>query len=110
MRDREQQRLDAEQAARATAGGYGLRVAIFREEARAAEALTRLLDAGYDGTLVSGGRDGALVYELLVGPYPDLEAARDADAALAEVYGYDPTIILFRGDDAGSSAPPESAP
>ena len=71
-----------------------LSVAIFSDESSAAEALTRLLDAGYEGTLVSGESDGALVFELIVGPFLELQTAEDAAEALSEVYDYDPTIML----------------
>lgn len=96
LRDREERRI-AERLARGGKGatGYGLRVAIFRDETAAAETLTRLLDAGYDGTLVSGESDGALVYELLVGPFEALDTARDAADALTEVYDYDPSVMLL---------------
>ena len=74
---------------------YGLRVAMFQDEGAAAEALTRLLDAGYDGSLISGESGGALVFELVVGPYVEQQAAEDAAEALSEVYDYDPTIMLM---------------
>ena len=87
---------------------FALRVAIFSNENRALEALTRLLDAGYDGTLVSGQSDGNLVFELVVGPYPEYEMALDAATALAEVYDYDPTITVLEireGDQPLEPAP-----
>lgn len=96
LRDEEQVRI-SERLDRSEEGvtGYGLMVEIFNDESAAAAALTRLLDAGYDGTLVSRESDGDLVYELLVGPYVDLESAQDAATALAEVYDYDPSVMLL---------------
>jgi general secretion pathway protein D len=94
LRDREEERV--EERLRAGEGTttrvFTLRVAIFRDEDSAAEALTTLLDAGYDGSLISGGSDGGLLYELVVGPYTEVEDAQDASYVLSEAYGYDPTI------------------
>lgn len=112
LRDREAQRV-AERlgAGEATSNAYVLRVAVFQSDAAAADALTRLLDAGYDGTLVSDGSDGGIVYELLVGPYVEFDDASDAARVLSEVYDYDPSITIVELDgnvDAAQDA--EAAP
>ena len=95
LRDREQQRI----ASRLEQGNkdeklYALRVAIFRNESSAAEKLTRLIDAGYDGTISSDNTDGGIVYELIVGPFEDVESAEQSANALREVYDYDPTLMI----------------
>ena len=73
---------------------YEVRVAIYRDESAATRALTQLLDAGYDGTLVSGETDGGVLYELIVGPYEELQAASDAVRVLEEVYDHSPTVTV----------------
>jgi len=119
LRDREQQRIAERLAAEEEpTRAFTLRVAIFRDERSAEEALTGLLDAGYDGTLVSGESDGGLVYELVVGPYEELEAAQDAAEILADVYDYDPVVGVVELEPLGESEPgasgeapqPEAAP
>ena len=78
---------------------------MYADEGNATEALTNMLDAGYDGTLVSGEADGAIYYELILGPFADLQEANDAAAVLNEVYGYSPTVTVIeeapRVDDGG---------
>jgi len=114
LRDREEQRV----AERLDHGGeptraYTIRVALFRDESSAAEALTRLLDAGYDGSLVSGESDGALIYELVVGPYAELDAAQNAASVLSEVYDYHPTVTVVEQRTSPETTPesaPEAAP
>jgi general secretion pathway protein D len=84
---------------------YAVRAAMYADEGNATEALTNMLDAGYDGTLVSGEADGAIYYELILGPFADLQEANDAAAVLNEVYGYSPTVTVIeeapRVDDGG---------
>ena len=110
LREREEQRV-SERLEHGGGGNtaYALRVAVFRSDAQAAEVLTRLIDAGYDGTLVSGASDGGIVYELIVGPYTEFKEASDAAKALTEVYDYDPSITVIELDgDVGSQ--PEDTP
>ncbi len=85
----EQQELDNR-----TAPNYGLSIKFYQDEIEAAHALTELLDAGYEGTIVSGDRAGRLAFELRVGPYTDLEKARNVSKLLSQVYGYSPTITV----------------
>jgi type II secretory pathway component HofQ len=74
---------------------YAVSVALFRDETKAASELTRLLDAGYDGTLVSSDSDGTLLYELVVGPFDDLKGANDVADVLEEIYDYAPKVTVI---------------
>ncbi|MCP4909022.1 MAG: SPOR domain-containing protein, partial [bacterium] len=71
----------------------------FSNEGEATRMLTRIVDSGYDGTLVSEERDGRLLFELQVGPYIDLEAARQASFVLREVYELDPSMIILDDEE-----------
>ena len=96
LRDRDQQRIaDRLDQGRSQPRSYALRVAIFTNESTAAAKLTKLIDAGFDGTISSDNTDGGLLYELIVGPFDDLDAAEETSKALREVYDYDPTLILM---------------
>ncbi|MDG2051439.1 MAG: type II secretion system secretin GspD [Myxococcota bacterium] len=96
LRDRDQQRIaDRLDQGRSQPRSYALRVAIFTNESTAAAKLTKLIDAGFDGTISSDNTDGGLLYELIVGPFDDLAAAEETSKALREVYDYDPTLILM---------------
>jgi general secretion pathway protein D len=109
MRDSDARRTAA-RLERERVGGirYVLRIDVYRDTAEAMAELTRLLDAGYEGALISGESGGSLYYELLIGPYPDMRSVQDASAVLEEVYGYEPTVTLIeqpRQPGNGSSAP-----
>ncbi len=95
-----------EEAALAGRSAYGVRVAIYADEDTAMTTLTQLVDAGYDGTLVSGQVDGRAIYEIVVGPFVDLRAANDASALLQDVYGFAPTVVITEvtaPDDGGET-------
>jgi general secretion pathway protein D len=73
---------------------YFLQAGLFGEEAQAMEALTTLIDLGYDGTLISGERGGELLYEVRVGPYDDLDAAQAAIRVLERSQGLAPSVLV----------------
>jgi len=77
---------------------YGIRAAILEDESSAAKLLTRLLDAGYDGELVTSETDGQLVFEIHLGPYGDLLEAERTSDVLREGYGLDPAITIPRSE------------
>ena len=56
--------------------------------------LTRLVDAGYDGTLVSAQTAGAILYEVRVGPYENLADAQRAAEAMRRSEGLSPALIV----------------
>jgi general secretion pathway protein D len=92
----EEARLQQELAERSE---YGVRVGIFSDEIMAMETLTQLLDAGYDGNLVSGDVEGTTIYEIVVGPFVDLRAADNAADLLREVYGFDTSVVISKGPE-----------
>ncbi len=96
----EQQRETAEaatQAARA-APRYFLQAAIYSDPDAAVSKLTELVDAGYDGNLVSGEVDGAVLYQVQLGPFENVEEAERVGMALRRSHGLEPSVML---------APPE---
>jgi hypothetical protein len=80
---------DLEQAPR-----FGVLAATFRDETAATESLGQLIDAGYDGTLISGDRDGTVFHQVRLGPYPSIEAAREASGVIREAFGLAPTVVV----------------
>ncbi len=90
----EEARLDAEGEPR-----YGVLAAVFRDEAAAAELLTELVDAGYDGTLVSGETQGTVTLELRLGPYENLEQAEAVAATVRQSFGLAPTVYVEREEE-----------
>ncbi|HME70531.1 MAG TPA: type II secretion system secretin GspD [Myxococcota bacterium] len=74
---------------------YLLLAAVYRDEAAARKKLRELLDAGFDATIVTRDQAGTLVFEIRVGPYPDLAAANHAAAMLRESFGLSPSISVL---------------
>ena len=91
-------REDARAAAEAAKHGprYAILAAVYRDQKAAAGKLTELLDAGYDGTLVSSESGGSVVYEIRLGPYPDQKTAEQAADTLRSAYGLAPSVMVQR--------------
>jgi general secretion pathway protein D len=102
QRETEARRVSERLEADAPSFLYGVRVDLYRDESRAAEDLTKLLDAGYEGTLISGDSDGSLLFELVVGPYDNIDDATDAAAVLEVIYGYSPSVTVIESVPDGS--------
>lgn len=83
---------------------WGVLAAIFRSENAARAQLTELVDAGFDGTLLSNQQGGAVFYELRLGPYDTTEQANHAAEAVRRGYGLAPTVIQLE------AAPTAGAP
>ena len=77
-----------------TAPRFGVLAATFRNESAATDSLQQLIDAGFDGTLVSGDTDGTVLYEVRLGPYPSIEAAREVSGVIRETFGLAPTVLV----------------
>jgi type II secretory pathway predicted ATPase ExeA len=78
-----------------TADGFALQVATFQSEARAAQAVQKFRDAGYQAYGVERSlRDGTRVHAVLLGPYAQRAAAeRDRERA-RQVPGYGIGLVV----------------
>ena len=94
LREEQEKATKQKEAQARQATRYMIRAKVYNDESKAAEALTQVIDAGYEGSLVSGQSGGNLVYELFVGPYVDLNRAKSTSRALGETYGFSPSIVL----------------
>jgi len=107
MRELEQQRAERRSGLAVATGGepqttlqsYAVRVATFLDENAATDALTSLLDAGYDGTLVATESGGRLVYSVEVGPFDELNDAERTGEILDAAYGYSTSVNVQRRDE-----------
>jgi general secretion pathway protein D len=88
----EAERRAAEEAARAAR--FGVLAATFRNESAATDSLQQLIDAGYDGTLISGSTDGTVLYEVHLGPYPSVESAQEVARVIRESFGLAPAVLV----------------
>jgi general secretion pathway protein D len=96
--EEERARQEAEAAAirAADAPQYGILAATFRDEGAAAATLQQLVDAGHDGTLVSGDSAGSVLFEVRLGPYETLEEADRTASVVAESFGLSPTVTVYK--------------
>ncbi|MEE8474869.1 MAG: type II secretion system secretin GspD [Myxococcota bacterium] len=77
---------------------YFLQAVVTGDEAAAMETLTNLVDAGYDGTLVSGQVGETILYEVRLGPYRTLEEAQRVGDTVTGSHGLAPTIVVGSGE------------
>ncbi len=104
MRELEQMHADeeaahsreAEELAQSEAQRYAVVVATFLDESQATKTLTTLLDAGYDGTLVSSDTDGRILFKVEIGPFDELWEAERAAGTLDAAYGYSSSVTVLR--------------
>ena len=105
----EERRLAEELAAvDASGSAYGLRVKLYDSETEATSALLKLLDAGYEGTLMSNSAGGRVVYELLTGPYSELKAAQAEAEVLTEIYQFAPVVTVVETTAKAEATSPET--
>jgi Flp pilus assembly secretin CpaC len=95
---REAQR--AAEALRARGARYVLLAGSFADPDAARGTLMELVDAGFDGSLVSSGPAGRVRYELRLGPYTEVEQAERAALTLQRAYGLTSQIVLERREGA----------
>jgi len=79
---------------------YRLQVGPYADDGEAADVLTELIDAGYEGRLVSRREDDRVVYDLRVGPYPELAEAERVAGVLESAFQLAPSIVVERGEGA----------
>lgn len=102
MREIERSQSQAREAAQAAEArrGRGVRYVVlagsYADPNAARGTLLELVDAGYDGRLVSSGPAGRVRYELRVGPYTEVDEAERAAGTLQRAYGLSSRIVLER--------------
>ena len=97
-REIEEREAKASRREAANAQRYSVQVATFLDETEATESLMTLVDAGYDGTLVSSEADGQIVFTIQIGPFEDLWDADRAAQTLDAAYGYQTAVTILRGE------------
>jgi hypothetical protein len=113
---REQSRIEAQQEAERYAPHYSVQAAVFGTEAAAATTLTELVDAGYDGFIVTDEESGALLFQVVLGPFDSVEEAREVAETVRAGFGLSPAVMVgeplagFGDDDAEFEDFDEDAP
>jgi len=77
--EREKQRLeDLEKQSRVDNGNFEVQAATLRDSGAAVVILQRLIELGFDGTVVSRSENGDEIHVVQMGPFTSEESARDA--------------------------------
>jgi general secretion pathway protein D len=112
-----EQGLDAETAAKqaaaeaaARAPRYRIVAGVFGDEQSATETLTELVDAGYEGRLVSTPSAGGVVFAVNLGPYPSLEEAQRVAGVIERAFRLAPSLVVEPQGTIGSEIVPEPEP
>jgi general secretion pathway protein D len=100
MAEIERERAEREQRTgpTSTAPSYGVLAGVFRSEDEASSLLTQLLDASYDGTLVSADVGGDVLFEVRLGPFEELDQAEAAADLVRRGFGLSPEVTLERSE------------
>ncbi|MEE3332590.1 MAG: type II secretion system secretin GspD [Myxococcota bacterium] len=78
---------------------YSLQAGIYSDESAATAALSAILEAGHEATLVTTESDGALLYELRVGRFDSLDEAKTASAGLKASFGLEPSVRVLSAEE-----------
>jgi general secretion pathway protein D len=87
-------------AAPAPSARYLVVGGVFADSGVAQSTLRRLIDAGYEGTLVSSRSNGRVLLELRIGPYINLDDAERTADALRRAHALAPQVLVQKPEDA----------
>jgi general secretion pathway protein D len=91
----EHQRLRAAEEAARRAPQYMLEAAMGSDEAVATDLLVELVDAGYEGELVTREVGGSLLLEIRVGPYASLSEARRVGEVISRAHDVALNVVVI---------------
>jgi general secretion pathway protein D len=94
--EREQRRLQEIERleAKETTGMYTVHLPRFTEAGLAVSALEKLIDAGFDGTVLSRTENGVLSHYVELGPFTSIEQARSVARELRSEHGLESTVVV----------------
>jgi hypothetical protein len=90
----ERERAESQAAAGRREPSYYVQAAVTSDEAAAIRTLTELVDAGYDGNLISGEVGGSVLYEVRLGPYPSIDQAQSVGDIIRRSHGLAPSVMV----------------
>jgi len=85
----------AEEEAAIHAPQYMLEASLGNDERAATDLLVELIDAGYDGSLISSNVGGTLLLDVRVGPYKTIGEAQKAAESIGRVHDVTPAVVVF---------------
>jgi hypothetical protein len=93
------ERKRAEEEAAQHAPKYLLEANLGSDERAATDLLVDLIDAGYDGSLVSSNVGGTLLFDVQVGPYETIDEANEAAENIARVHEVTPAVVVVSPEE-----------
>jgi general secretion pathway protein D len=91
---RQEEDAAAEQEAQENAPRYSVVAGTYNDDQLAAERLTELLDAGFDGRLVAQQNGDAVRFEIRLGPFETREKALRAQQVVRDAFGMTPLVVV----------------
>jgi general secretion pathway protein D len=89
---------EAERRAAEIAPRYAVQAPFGGTEGEAIDKLQAIIDAGYDGTLVSSELGNSMYFELQIGPYPTLGEAKQVSIDMRGAHSLDPSVVIVLPD------------
>ena len=91
---RQEEEAAAVQEALENAPSYSVVAGTYDDDQLAAERLTELLDAGFDGRLLAEQSGDAVRFEIRLGPFDTREKALRAEQVLRDAFGMTPLVVV----------------
>jgi hypothetical protein len=79
---------------------YSVQALVGSGATEAMNTLQAVIDAGYDGTLVSSEIDGSMLFELQIGPYETVNEAELVSGLVRGSHGLRPLVVVVPGVEA----------
>ncbi len=79
---------------------FAVQALVGRDVDDAMNMLQALIDEGYDGTLVSNDIGGSVYFELQIGPFLTIRAAKRASELVRDVHGLEPSVVIVYAEAA----------
>jgi general secretion pathway protein D len=96
----EQAEVEAARLAALHTPAYAVQAMVGSDVDEAIDTLQRLIDEGYDGTLVSNDVGGSVYFDLQIGPFPTIKEAKRASVLVEEVHGLQPFVVVVQEEAA----------
>jgi alkanesulfonate monooxygenase SsuD/methylene tetrahydromethanopterin reductase-like flavin-dependent oxidoreductase (luciferase family) len=78
---------------------YAVQALIVGSEDEAIYALQAVIDAGFDGTIISNESAGAAYFQLQVGPYETVEEANRVSSHIERAHRLNPSVIIITPEE-----------
>jgi general secretion pathway protein D len=78
---------------------FAVQAVVGEDVDEAINSLQKLIDEGYDGTLVSNEVGGSVYFDLQIGPFPTIEEAERTSEIVRDVHGLEPFVVVVTEEE-----------